>query len=144
MITSKFLLIISFSEVKEKLDALVSGVVQERLITEAKKEVIVAYQNISNGDEISDHVRKLRQFNQQLCELIRHMDEILSRLQAKYCITQREYELISSQPTDYESVNLLLAMLCKKDALVYKNFLVTLEDTNQSYLCRLLEDKGQF
>ena len=78
------------------------------------------------------------------CELLRHTDEILVRLRAEGDINQREYELIRSQSTDYELVNLLLTTFCDKQVTVYQNFLDALQETNQTYLCRLLEEKGSF
>ena len=58
---------VSFSEVKQSLDFLLGGELKEKLITEAKKKVIDAY--LSGGETASDHVNKLRQHEQQLCEL---------------------------------------------------------------------------
>ena len=89
-------------------------------------------------------MNKLRQHEQQLCELLRHTDKILVRLRAEGDITQREYELIRSQSTDYELVNLLLTMFCDKQVTAYQNFLDALEETNQTYLRHLLEEKGSF
>ena len=74
---------VSFSEVKQRLDSLLGGELKEKLITEAKKKVIDAYQCLSSGETTSDHVNKLRQHEQQLCELLRHTGRILVRLRAK-------------------------------------------------------------
>ena len=90
------------------------------------------------------HVQNIQRVRQILLESIRRTGRIVAQMYQETLLSERERQLVECQHTLWDKAERLINLIESKPVQVYQSFMKALKDTNQEFLCRILERTGYF
>jgi len=88
------------------------------------------------------HVQNIQRVRQILLESIRRTGRIVAQMYQETLLSERERQLVECQHTLWDKAERLINLIESKPVQVYQSFKKALKDTNQEFLCRILENTG--
>lgn len=88
------------------------------------------------------HLQNIRRVREQLLRSVRRANCIVGLMYQEKQITERERQNVECQKTMCNKAHQLVNLIANKPVEIYECLLRALKETNQEYLCSLLQNEG--